>query len=1057
MSTDSEPSPASAPARASRRRRLAIAAAALLVLYAVFGYAIVPRIVASQLVAQVESLTGRVATVEHVAFDPFRMRLELEGVALPDASPTAPPVVAFDAFRVDVHVPSLLIGDVALEEVSLEGPRIEVVIDEAGTLNLTQLLLPTDPQAAAEEPADPPPAEESDLVVDVESIRIVRSEIRFTDRSQSPPFETAIAPLDLELDGFTTRAGGQAPYTLALQIGDRTRLDWTGTIGLDPIRSEGTITLADFDLRLPWDFLSERLRFEVAGGGVGLTADYVLELDERVRFDVEDARVAIDGLVLHDVAAPPDEGRFLTVASLAVSGISLAGDDAGLARLAVGAVELDGAELKVARKEDGTIDLATLFEVAPAVGPADERDAAAAVLSAADEVEEVVVDELASAVVPEDAASDARSSPEPEIRVERVAARDLAVAFTDASLSRPVALRADPVSLTIQGYSNRPGTSIDVDFEAGLGEGGRVGLRGPLTLAPLETKLAIEVEGLGIGQFQPYVDEVARLDVPGGALQAALEVAFSAASDATGAARPTIAATGRVQLDDLITIDRRLRRKFVEWSSLRVEGIDFRTGAAGEAESAAARDHVRVEEIALVGAAAHVVIGRDGRTNVDAIFGGAAEVAEAAEQLEETAARIEEVAVSEGAPPRIEIGRVLLDGVAADFDDLTLDPHFAISLDDLRGEIAGLSSDTVSRAKIQVEGRVDDVAPVRVAGQINPLSGEAYTDLAIDVTGVSLPAFTPYAGRFVGYGIDRGKLRLDLDYKLNANHLEASNVIELKQFAFGDRIQSDEATGLPVGLALAVLRDRSGDIRIPLPIEGDLDDPSFSVLGLLGQTFVNLITRVATSPFGAIAGIVGGSGEDLARVVFAPGSDRIAETERGELEQVAGLLAERPRLRLEIRGRADPQVDLPGLRRERVLRDVRLAAFQDLSRSERERVGGPDALELDAEARYEGIAALYRARKGARLRTLLPEDALPPRGLERDAALAEAGLEALAADVEVQDADWRRLARARAAAVQGAVLATGRIPAERVFLVDVEVGASGAEGQVPTELALSME
>ena len=132
-------------------------------------------------------------------------------------------------------------------------------------------------------------------------------------------------------------------------------------------------------------------------------------------------------------------------------------------------------------------------------------------------------------------------------------------------------------------------------------------------------------------------------------------------------------------------------------------------------------------------------------------------------------------------------------------------------------------------------------------------------------------------------------------------------------------------------------------------------------------------------------------------------------------------------------------------------------AFAELSASERERIGSPEAVELDAEARYEGVADLYRERTGERLRSLVPEASLPPSGAAREAALAEAGLAALAAQVEVTDAEWRSLARARAAAVQGAVLATGQVPAERVFLVDVEIGALGADGVVPTELALATD
>ena len=103
-------------------------------------------------------------------------------------------------------------------------------------------------------------------MVVVDSIRIERGDIRFEDRSQRPAFDVAVATLDLEVLGFTTPAGGTAPYSLDVRIGSEAQLLWRGTLGLDPIRSEGELALERFDLRLPWDFRSDRLTFEIAEG-----------------------------------------------------------------------------------------------------------------------------------------------------------------------------------------------------------------------------------------------------------------------------------------------------------------------------------------------------------------------------------------------------------------------------------------------------------------------------------------------------------------------------------------------------------------------------------------------------------------------------------------------------------------------------------------------------------------------------------------------------------------------------------------------------------------------
>ena len=976
----------------STRRKVGLAAAALFVLYLAAGYLVVPSVVESQLVTIVEEQTGTRPTVESVSFDPFGWRLSLHDFALPDPSGRGD-AVAFTSFAADVSILDLLIANLALEEVVLVEPRISVVLDEAGDLNFLAFV-PEAGDEPAEAPIDEGDPEEGGLpIVDIGSMRIEQGDVRFRDLSQTPAFDVTVTPLDLEIKGFTTRAGSESPYSISIRTGRDTTLRWTGVVGLEPIRSSGELALEKLQLRVPWDFLSDRLAFEVEGGRLAASARYDLDLSDGLNLAIEEASVGLRDLRVLD---PTIEGPVVVVPALDVSGIALRVDPEGLVSVDVADVELEGGRVRSHVAEDGEVHLATLFTPIESEAPVDAEGA--------DEVAEPA---------PEDASSRA-----PAISVARIALRELDIAIEDRSAARPVSHVIAPLDLELTGYASAPGTELGLRFSTGVGEAGKLAIEGPFTLDPLATKLAIQLDSIALGPYQPYLEDVARLDVPSASLSAALDVDVRA----TGEAGPmAIAAAGRVQLDDLLTIDRRLERPFLEWDSLRIEDLDFATAAASGESS----DRVRIGEIALSEALAHVVIGADGATNLGAIFAGEEPEGEAvADSSAETAS---DEAGSGSPAPRIEIGKVTLDGIGAEFDDLSQDPHFEISLDALNGTIEGLSSEDVARARIALAGKIDDVAPVRIAGQINPLSGDAYTDVEIEVKGVSLPAFTPYSGRFVGLAIDRGKLGLDLAYKVNARRLEASNLVHLDQFEFGRRVESEDATSLPVGLAVAVMRDTSGNIEIPLPIEGDLDDPSFSVLRLLRKALVNVVTKVAKSPFAAVAGLVGASGDDLAQVAFASGSPRLSELEGSQLASLVPILVERPALRLEIRGRADPVADEPGLRREKVEAAVRLDAYEQMSSRDRKRLRDPSNVELDADDRLEGLDRLARARLGQRARDLVPADALPPRGEERDRVVAEAALVALAAQVDLEEADWRRLARARAAAIQGALLATAEL------------------------------
>jgi hypothetical protein len=319
-----------------------------------------------------------------------------------------------------------------------------------------------------------------------------------------------------------------------------------------------------------------------------------------------------------------------------------------------------------------------------------------------------------------------------------------------------------------------------------------------------------------------------------------------------------------------------------------------------------------------------------------------------------------------------------------------------------------------------------------------------------------LPGFSAYSRRYVGYGIDRGKLDLDLEYKLDASKLDADNHLVLDRFTFGEAVEGKAMLSLPIPLAVAVMRDSSGRIDLDLPVHGNLDDPSFSLLKVLGKTFVNIIMKAATTPF-ALIPMPGGGGGDPSRIGFEPGSAALSPTEEERLVAVAEVLGSKPALNVEIVGHADPELDAAALRSMQIDAAVREAAFQSLSRRERTRIGTPESLEVEPERRLELLERLYRDRIGG----APPDDIGSPKDAEGASAeeartrRSEALTRALGASVKVEESDLRSLARSRAAHIQSTLLADGRLAPGRVFLRDVEIGAAGDGGGVFAQLVLS--
>ncbi|MBE7525746.1 hypothetical protein HS096_05375 [candidate division WWE3 bacterium] len=83
-----------------------------------------------------------------------------------------------------------------------------------------------------------------------------------------------------------------------------------------------------------------------------------------------------------------------------------------------------------------------------------------------------------------------------------------------------------------------------------------------------------------------------------------------------------------------------------------------------------------------------------------------------------------------------------------------------------------------------------------------------------------------------------------------------------------------------------------------------------------------MISKAITSPF-ALLGSVFEGGEELSEISFAPGFAEIEADSAARLKALAGILADRPSLKLEISGHIDPETDYEGLKQAMLQRKVK--------------------------------------------------------------------------------------------------------------------------------------
>ena len=586
--------------------------------------------------------------------------------------------------------------------------------------------------------------------------------------------------------------------------------------------------------------------------------------------------------------------------------------------------------------------------------------------------------------------------------VGSVSVSGLAVSVEDRTPARPVALPLTDVQVRLEGLSSEAGSTWPLAASLVWNGRGRLAASGPVQPFASRGTLDVEAVDLDVAPLAPYLGPEVGARLAGGRAGAKAKVSF----DASGKA-PRWSFAGDVRLDGLAVAEKG-NEDLLRWRALEVQGIDAR--------STPPRATVRL--VRLVEPRVKAYVWEDGATSVARALGEPPPAAEPGAP----AARPKAPPPAPAAAPewRTAIGAVQIVGGRAALVDRTVTPAAVVNVTGLEAKVTRLSSDPAVRSDVDVRLDVEGASPIRISGTLNPLRKETYADLAVTSQGVDLSPFGPYAGRFLGYGIQKGKLDLDLRYRVEDRSLAATNVVRVNQFTLGEATDSPDATKVPVRLALALLQDKDGVILLDVPVEGRLDDPSFRLGKVIWRAVLNVLVKVATSPFSALAALAGGGAqEDLSLVEFTPGTAEPAPAAQERFGLLARSLGQRPALGLELEGTAGEEQDGPALRRAALERSLRRARAATL----RPPPASPDELALSRDERARLVREAYDAAfpPGARK----PGEAAPsPAEME----------ERLAARAEVPADAYRSLAAARAQRAREALLAAG-LDQARLFLV----------------------
>lgn len=826
----------------------------LFISYSLFGWFAVPAIVQSQLSSVLKESAHWEVKIEEIIFNPYALSLELSRADFKNQEDIT--VIGFERLYINLNALRSLTGTISFDEISLETPRVNVLIDEQGQTNFQRDFASNTNDTQIE------PEEDSEmLTLFFALISISEGHVQITDMSLGETFKLSVKPLSLRLQNFSTRHNEGGDYALAISLGEGQEIDWQGQIGMAPFQSKGHLSLKNIQSTVFWHYVKAQSPYWLNKARISVSGDYSVQMvtqedGPKTQFLVHQAQLSIAEI---ELAPSEQEANFLQLNALNVGPIEF---DLDKQSLSLGTISLDSPKISALRHPDGSIN---------ALSPLQTKGS------------ETKTD-------PEPATTKATQNMPFKWRIDDILISKGEIRWQDLSLKTAADLTVTKLELKLGPLSQDLSQDFPYQFSLSTDEASH-SLSGTISPQPFAVNGQLTLKNFPLNWAQSYVSESANVVLNSGTASIDSQYQLTMTETLRGKITTTL------QLDQLSLSDSMLKKPFSGFEHLSISPMVLSLGD---------KTGVSIETIRLVKPYADVFIADDGQMNLAQL--STAKPAQENKLISDTSIHTPDNQPRDEIDTSIHIEQVEIEAGRFEFSDSSQSLHFNTYFDQITGSVKNVSSNLDAQSKVDIQGNLETYGKLSIQGTLNPLSQKPNTDLNIQLSNINLSTASPYSARFAGYLIDKGKLDLNLNYKINDGKLEAKNHIFIDQFEFGDSIESPDATSLPLPLVLGIMKNMKGEIDIGLPISGDLNDPSFSIGGVVVTAFTKLITKIITSPFAMLGALVEG-GDDISAVNFLVGQTSLDLEQTNNIIKLAEALKDRPNLNLEIRGIADSGLD----------------------------------------------------------------------------------------------------------------------------------------------------
>ncbi len=758
-------------------------------------------------------------------------------------------------------------------------------------------------------------AEDNSWNWDLNKLEIREGEITFRDDTVG--FNTVIENINVQLDHLSSQPNTAATLALSLDGLDG-NITTNGTIGLFPLNINLDILNSNISLAPTQPYIDPYTSAVIKSG----------QYSDKLKLSVKDEEGNISTNVSGDVTVSNIGVALGNVEVIKTSKLSIQNLTLGVARDIEFGIEkllISGPFADVQLLKTGGVNLAQL--------------AVPRKTSAQPQQKSAEIEKKQSAKVTDVPADKKAETSSFTWAVKDIGIENGTVNFTDQTNNFSQTISA--ITLQLKGLDSRHMTSGDIASSMNL-LGGNIGASGHVTLDPVGVDLSLKTNSLNLPLLKPYLEPFTTMQLASAQFSNDGTLEFSLKNNA-----PVINYKGNAKIVKLKAADK-AGQEFASWNSFTSNGINL---------NVAEGISVDISDIVLDSPNFFINKPKKGPMNVMTLVKSSDDKAK--DQVNEASPKKTTKTASSDKNSSdvtvVNINKAQIKNGRLTFVDHGVSPAFKTQLKRLNTTISKFSTAGTKPFTLKLTGDLND-APLSVSGSVNPFSSPLFVDLKAEFKALSMPTLSSYAAGITGYPIKQGMLTLNGDYLIKNNKLSSENSIVIQKLEFGHEIP-DAKSHLPVGLAVSLLQNRDGVIDLNLPVTGSLNDPQFSVAGIVVKVIVNLITKAVTAPFSLIGSIFGGgSGMNLENIQFLSGSSLLDPRTEKELEIIAKAMQDRPGIKFKIFGFASAKEDDISLRSRKLLRMIQKEVYSDAKGEKR----------LTQEQINKGINRLFKMADGDR-------------------------------------------------------------------------------------------